>query len=119
MATSMLSAPSTETFIGSRQSNESGPISTFSNGSTLNGISHTNSPGRSPGHATSNPIISAPLTNGGSNTFPELEGKDPAQHLEILESLLEKENRIKEGAENLLGMQLMVLIYFTRSIMWS
>lgn len=52
---------------------------------------------------------------GGSNEeakvaipFPELEGKDPIEQLEILNALLEKETRIKEGAENLLKMPLAV-----------
>ncbi|TDL23281.1 hypothetical protein BD410DRAFT_858667 [Rickenella mellea] len=42
----------------------------------------------------------------GLNLFPELEGKDGAQQLELLNAMLEKENRIKEGAENLLKVQL-------------
>lgn len=50
-------------------------------------------------------------TNGeakGGFLFPELEGKDATQQLEILNGLLEKETRIKDGAENLLKMQLTV-----------
>ncbi|KII86754.1 hypothetical protein PLICRDRAFT_43412 [Plicaturopsis crispa FD-325 SS-3] len=40
------------------------------------------------------------------NIFAELEGKDVGQQLEILTNQLEMENRIKEGAENMLNMQL-------------
>ena len=68
-------------------------------------------------------------TRGGSNDFsapgaqvlswfPELEGKDPTQQVEMLNQLLEKEGRIKDGAENLLRMQLTVYILRTFSIIF-
>ncbi|KAJ3921151.1 Rapamycin-insensitive companion of mTOR, N-term-domain-containing protein [Lentinula edodes] len=41
-----------------------------------------------------------------SLSFAELEGKEPKEQLEFLEALIVKENRIKDGAENLLNMRL-------------
>lgn len=71
--------------------------------------------GHSANLSTASNVSAATLLNGsatnngdGSTMFPELEGKDAAQQAEILNNLLEIENRIKEGAENLLRMKLMV-----------
>ncbi|KAJ4482113.1 Rapamycin-insensitive companion of mTOR, N-term-domain-containing protein [Lentinula aciculospora] len=41
-----------------------------------------------------------------SLSFAVLEGKEPQEQLELLEALIVKENRIKDGAENLLNMQI-------------
>ncbi|KAF8627432.1 hypothetical protein AX17_006246 [Amanita inopinata Kibby_2008] len=45
-------------------------------------------------------------SDGDAFSFAELEGKSPQEQLEILNYQLARENRIKEGAENLLNMQL-------------
>ena len=58
------------------------------------------------------------LTNGNSAiesnsvAFPELEGKGHTEQIETLREMLEKAIRIKEGAENLLRMDLPVCIIF-------
>ncbi|KAL0580619.1 hypothetical protein V5O48_001349 [Marasmius crinis-equi] len=63
-------------------------------------------------NASSTIPSSITLVNGGSTetgdsfSFAELEGITLQEQLEVLESRLVKENRIKEGAENLLNMQL-------------
>ncbi|KAF8158105.1 Rapamycin-insensitive companion of mTOR, N-term-domain-containing protein [Crassisporium funariophilum] len=71
-----------------------------------------------PSHLTLPPVAgsnlttssSATLVNGantnGSFSLAELDGKDSVEQLEILNNQLVLENRIKEGAENLLNMQL-------------
>ena len=48
-----------------------------------------------------------PLENG-SIAFPELEGRDPAEQLEILKGMLEKATKLKDGAANLLEMNITV-----------
>lgn len=50
--------------------------------------------------------------------LPDMEGKEPTQQLELLNQQLEKESRIKDGAENLLRMQLTVreLTVFSMSL---
>ncbi|EDR13794.1 uncharacterized protein LACBIDRAFT_309182 [Laccaria bicolor S238N-H82] len=52
-------------------------------------------------------LIPSTLVNGDSldgPLFAELDGKEPAEQLELLNSQLALEHRIKEGAENLLNM---------------
>ncbi|GLB38352.1 putative rapamycin-insensitive companion of mTOR, domain 5 [Lyophyllum shimeji] len=44
-------------------------------------------------------------TAAGTFSFAELEGKDPAEQLDILNNQLVLEQRIKEGAENFLNME--------------
>ena len=39
-------------------------------------------------------------------SFPELDGRDPVDQLEMLRDMLEKESRLKEGAVNFLRMDL-------------
>ncbi|KAF8645235.1 hypothetical protein AX16_008062 [Volvariella volvacea WC 439] len=56
-------------------------------------------------NAISLPIMALPGVQDISLTLDE-EGKDPAEQLKVLNRELVLENRIKEGAENLLNMQL-------------
>lgn len=56
-------------------------------------------------------LIPSTLVNGDSldgPLFAELDGKEPAEQLELLNSQLALEHRIKEGAENLLNMGMAV-----------
>ncbi|KAJ3802454.1 Rapamycin-insensitive companion of mTOR, N-term-domain-containing protein [Lentinula aff. detonsa] len=48
------------------------------------------------------------LSDAGSDSlsFANLEGREPKEQLELLEALIVKENRIRDGAENLLDMPL-------------
>ncbi|TRM64014.1 Rapamycin-insensitive companion of mTOR, middle domain-containing protein [Schizophyllum amplum] len=60
--------------------------------------------------ASSITLVNGPSSENESFTFADLvaslEGRDPAQQLDILNERLVLENRIKEGAENLLNMNL-------------
>lgn len=51
---------------------------------------------------------------GRRSSIPELEGKDPAEQLETLMNMLEKTTRLKEGAENLLRMNMTVSIWLVQ-----
>ncbi|KAJ4465087.1 Rapamycin-insensitive companion of mTOR, N-term-domain-containing protein [Lentinula lateritia] len=62
----------------------------------------------SPAPSTITLVVNGTLSDASpdSLSFAELEGKEPKEQLEILEALIVKENRIKDGAENLLNMRL-------------
>ncbi|KAF5369485.1 hypothetical protein D9758_002757 [Tetrapyrgos nigripes] len=49
-------------------------------------------------------LVDSPSGAGNNVSFDDLEGKDLTEQLEILDKKLVQENRIKEGAENLLNM---------------
>lgn len=57
-----------------------------------------------PSHATL--INDVEISASMGISFPELDGRDPADQLELLRDMLEKETRLKEGAVNFLRMDL-------------
>lgn len=93
------------------RSNETGisTTSTVVNGSSWNTPVRMDS--RAPGVLSTQPSM-ATLVSGNDGVavlvFPDLEGKEPAEQLELLKELLEKTTRLKEGAENFLKMELTV-----------
>jgi hypothetical protein len=73
----------------------------MTNGNETGGTAGATAPSPQPAQ----PIIS----------FPELEGKQPAEQLEIMKELFEKASRVKEGAESFLRItpNLSVRAHFT------
>lgn len=49
-------------------------------------------------------------SEGGGITFPELDGREPAEQLEVLKDMLEKTTNLKDGAANMLKMEMPVCI---------
>lgn len=93
--------------------------STVVNGSSWN--THARLDSRVAGALSNQPSVATLVSGSDGNAvlvFPELEGKEPVEQLELLKELLEKTTRLKEGAENLLRQKITVsLSYFRRG--WS
>ncbi|KAJ8080510.1 hypothetical protein PM082_017343 [Marasmius tenuissimus] len=70
------------------------------------GSSSSNAPSTVPSSITLVNVNGSSADTGDSFSFADLEGLSLTEQLEALESRLVKENRIKEGAENLLNMQM-------------
>lgn len=93
--------------------------STVVNGSSWN--THARLDSRVAGPLSNQPSMATLVSGSEGNAvlvFPELEGKEPAEQLELLKELLEKTTRLKEGAENLLRQKITVSWPYFRSC-WS
>lgn len=62
-------------------------------------------------------LVGTPPTDGIEISFPELDGREPAEQLETLKDMLEKATRLKEGAVNFLKMELAVRVACVLSVL--
>lgn len=62
-------------------------------------------------------LVGTPPTDGIEISFPELDGREPAEQLETLKDMLEKATRLKEGAVNFLKMEMTVRVGCALSVL--